>query len=182
MFVSAYSQTSVTVSGPPARLKALFRTADYFRDRKFIALPVFGGLCHANHIYNQSHVKCVMRTKSIDGLNARLVPRIPVISTSSGNAFPADTAAELFEQIIYEILTKAIQWDNVVSVFIQQASMLTISECQVLAIRTSLPIHDLITAVESELHDTKTTTDDLLSWISQTNEEETPRGTAQSKR
>ncbi|KAJ5546950.1 Type I Polyketide synthases (Type I PKS) [Penicillium frequentans] len=181
VFVSAYSQTSVTVSGPPARLKALFRTADFFRDRKFIALPVFGGLCHANHIYNKAHVECVMRTKSIDGLNARLVPRIPVISTSSGNAFPANTAAELFEQIIHEILTKAIQWDNVVSVFIQQASMLTISECQVLAIRTSLPIHDLIAAVESELNDTKTTTDDLLSWISQTNEEETPRGTAQSK-
>ncbi|KAJ5769696.1 Type I Polyketide synthases (Type I PKS) [Penicillium odoratum] len=159
VFVSAYSQSSVT----------------------FVALPVFGGLCHANHIYNETHVESVVQTKSIDGLNVRLVPRIPVLSTSSGNPFPANTAAELFEQIIYEILTQAIQWDNVVSGVIQQANMLIISECQVLAIRNSLPIHDLITAVESEINGLKMTTDDLLAWISQTHEEETPRGTAQSK-
>ncbi|KAA8646590.1 hypothetical protein EYZ11_006290 [Aspergillus tanneri] len=181
VFVSAFSQTSITVSGPPARLKRLFRTADFFRDRKFVALPVFGGLCHAKHIYNETHVQSVVRTKTIEGLSARLAPRIPIFSTSSGIAFPANTAEELFEQVIAEILTQAIQWDNVVSGVKQQANLLTNPECQVLAIRTSLPVQDLISALESETQEFRATTDDLLSWIAQPHGEDTPRGTAQSK-
>ncbi|PYH40860.1 uncharacterized protein BP01DRAFT_386964 [Aspergillus saccharolyticus JOP 1030-1] len=45
VFISAISETSVTVRGPPFRLKALFRHHASFLHRKFAQLPVLGGLC-----------------------------------------------------------------------------------------------------------------------------------------
>ncbi|MCJ1400472.1 Atrochrysone carboxylic acid synthase Agnpks1 [Xylographa trunciseda] len=183
VFISALSATSITVSGPPARLKAIFRTADFFRDRKFVALPVYGGLCHAKHIYNEDNVYHVVRTPSMESLNCKFSPRIPVHSTSTGKHFPATSATDLFQQIITEILTQPIQWDSVIQGVIQQAHVTGASQCQLLVFRTSLPIHDLSAAMKL-LPDFETSTEELISWV-QNKETATgeggPRGPQQSK-
>jgi hypothetical protein len=70
-------------------------------------------LCHANHVYNEEHVRSIIQTSSLDALDTTSAPRVPVFSTSSGKPFNAKTAKELFHQIIEEILTQPIQWDNV---------------------------------------------------------------------
>ncbi|KAH8807225.1 putative polyketide synthase, partial [Xylogone sp. PMI_703] len=181
VFISALSTTSVTVSGPPARLKAIFRTADFFRDRKFVALPVYGGLCHAKHIYNDENVHQVVRTRSIESLNSRFVPRIPIYSTSTGRPFLATNATELFEHIIKEILTQAIQWDRVVQSVIQQAQDIGASQCRVVVFRVSLPIHDLSAAL-GKLPNLQVSTEELVPWVhDKTSPSEGPRGPMQSK-
>jgi monodictyphenone polyketide synthase len=38
----------------------MFRTAKFFHEHKHIALPVYGGLCHAEHIYTQGNVQSVV--------------------------------------------------------------------------------------------------------------------------
>ncbi|KAL4995984.1 hypothetical protein BDV10DRAFT_202678 [Aspergillus recurvatus] len=182
IFLSALNRTSVTVSGPPSRLKSLFHMSEFFRDRKFIPLPVFGGLCHAKHLYNKDHVRAVVHTKSLDTLDANMVPRTPVFSSRTGDTFAADTAAELLEQIVLEILTEPIQWDDVIQGIIERVNMLAFSGCQALVFRMSLPIHDLIAATKLEIPGFQNTTEDLMSWIWQTpHGESTPRGTAQAK-
>ncbi|KAH8589374.1 putative polyketide synthase [Bisporella sp. PMI_857] len=182
VFISALSATSVTISGPPARLKGIFRTADFFRDRKFVALPVFGGLCHAKHIYTQGNVDHVVRTQSMELLNSKFAPRIPVRSPSSGQPFPATTATELFEQIITEILTCAIQWDSVIQGVIQQAINTGAFEAEVIVFRISLPIHDLSAALK-KLPDFEASTEELIPWVHEktTAYEGGPRGPLQSK-
>ncbi|KAL4733032.1 hypothetical protein BDV11DRAFT_176076 [Aspergillus similis] len=40
--VSALAATSVTISGPPTRLKAMFRTSKFFHTHRCIPLPVYG--------------------------------------------------------------------------------------------------------------------------------------------
>ncbi|MCJ1247985.1 Atrochrysone carboxylic acid synthase Agnpks1 [Trapelia coarctata] len=182
VFISALSRTSVTVSGPPSRLKGLFRTSGFFRDRKFVTLPVYGGLCHAKHIYNQQHVHDVVRTSSMHLLKSKFWSRIPIFSTSTGEPFPAKNATELFEQIITEILTQQIQWDNVVQGVIERANKIAASEWQMFVFRISLPIHDLMATLKLELQHFEASTEDLVPWVTEKTENEgAPRGPSQSK-
>ena len=172
----------MTVSGPPARLKGIFRTADFFRDRKFVTLPVYGGLCHAKHIYIKENVHQVVRTRSMELLNSKFTPQIPVHSTSTGKAFPATNATDLFERIITEILTQPIQWDSVIQGVVQKAHDIGASQCQTLVFRISLPIHDLSAAL-TKLPHFEASTEELIPWIHDKTimDEGGPRGPLQSK-
>ncbi|KAI2613400.1 putative polyketide synthase [Hypoxylon sp. NC1633] len=182
IFISALSRTSVTVSGPPARLKHLFLISDYFRDRKWIPLPVYAGLCHAKHVYNKKHVDSIIQTSSIDELDARFAPKVPIFSTSTGRPFDAKSAKGLFHNIIEEILTQAIQWDHVVQGILKKAKDGAALECQVHVFRMSLPIHDFMAAFDADLPQAKATTKDFVTWIANPAPRSSkPRGTAQSK-
>lgn len=170
----------MTISGPPSRLKALFRHVDFFRDRKFIALPVYSGLCHAKHIYTPENVASVVRTDSMKSLNARSHPTIPVLSTSTGKPYSATSTLELFEQIVCEILTQHIQWDNVIQGIVNEAQDIAASECQVFVFRMSLPSKDLIEQLTAS--NLETSTEDVVAWITREQmAKHTPRGSSQSK-
>lgn len=118
----------------------------------------------------------------MDLLKSKFSPAIPIFSTSTGRPFPAESATELFEQIVSEILTQPIQWDNVIHGVIERANNIAASECQVLVFRISLPIHDLMTALKLELQQVEATTEDLVPWIAkQTTDEGGPRGPSQTK-
>ncbi|KAF7162428.1 hypothetical protein CNMCM5623_007719 [Aspergillus felis] len=185
IFISAISRTSVTISGPPHRLKRLFRMSDFFRDRTFIALPVYGGLCHAKHIYSSQHARSVVESPSTAALDTRFIARYPVLSTSCGEPFPtATTARELFEHIVTEILTLAIEWENVIQGVVERAKLLSVSEVQVLVFRISLPVHDLLSALQTSLSErVEVTIKDLDPWVTKPRDDQgfAPRGTAQSK-
>lgn len=165
MFISALSRTSLTVSGPPARLKHIFLVSDYFRDRRSIALPVFGGLCHAKHIYSKKHVENVVHTTSIDRLDSKFSPAVSVLSTSTGSPFPAKTPGELFAHITEEIMTQTIQWDKVVNSIVHRAKHTDVSDYTVYTFRNSLPGHDLLEALSAESQEFKTRSKDLIAWI-----------------
>lgn len=172
----------MTISGPPGRLKGIFRTADFFRDRKFVALPVYGGLCHAKHIYKDENINHIVQTTSLGLLNSEFSPRLPIYSTSTGRPFPATNATSLFESIIREILTQPIQWDRVIQNLASQDRHVEVSQCQVLVFRNSLPVQDLMVALR-ELPHLEPSTKELIPWIHNehlANEEES-RGPMQSK-
>ncbi|KAF2201576.1 ketoacyl-synt-domain-containing protein [Delitschia confertaspora ATCC 74209] len=180
VFISALAQTSVTISGPPSRLASLFRTSEFFREHKSIALPVYGGLCHAQHIYTKDNVHMIVRTESLDLLTTKVKPTIPVLSTSTGTPFEAKTVYELFECIIEEILTQKIQWDKVTKGVVEQAREIGATECQVGVFRISLPVHDLMNTLKSELQ-IGTMLEDFIPWIANSTDNAGPRGAAQTK-
>ena len=124
----------------------------------------------------------VIRTSSIDALDAKFPPGVPVLSTSTGKPYPAKSASELFEHLISELLTQAIKWDTVIEGVIEQANNVAASECQVLVFRNSLPVHDLLAALKSDLHGFEASTEELIPWIAQkVNDQEVPRGPGQTK-
>ncbi|KAI0434440.1 putative polyketide synthase [Xylaria sp. FL1042] len=181
VFISAWNTTSLTISGPSERLTHLFRTADFFRDRKHVALPVYGGLCHAKHIYTVDHILRIVRTHSMEELDAKFSPRIPVYSTSSGEPFRAKTVTDLFEALIGEILTKAICWDKVVAGIVQNARDIGATQCSILVFRTSLPAIDLTEAL-GNVSDLETSTEDLIELTRNTNAtRDGPKGPLDSK-
>lgn len=169
----------MTVSGPPARLKHIFLVSDFFRDRRSIALPVYGGLCHANHIYSRAHVDAIIPGNSLDELDARFSLGVPVFSTSSGAPFPAKTARGLFRNIVEELLTQRIQWDKVVQGVLDRAMTAEISECVVHTIRNSLQIRDLVETLNAKSRQFDTKTRDLIPWITKPNSH--PKGPITSR-
>ena len=137
---------------------------------------MYAGLCHAKHIYNQQNVDHVIGTSSIDFLDSKCPPAVPVLSTGTGRPYLAKSARDLFEQIISEILREQIQWDNVIRGVIEHANNTEASECQVLVFRISLPIHDLLAALRSETQPFETSTEDLVPWIAKESSDERQSG------
>ncbi|KAF2468597.1 uncharacterized protein BDR25DRAFT_357523 [Lindgomyces ingoldianus] len=176
------SRASGLTIGPPLRLKSIFLHSDFFRDRKHVSLPVYGGLCHAKHIYNDENVQTIVQTSSTEALNSELSPRIPIFSTSTGRPFLVNNVRGIFEAIISEILTPKIEWNGVVQGVVQRVSEIAASECEVLVFRISLPVHDLISFFQVELPGLEARTQELVPWISDKNNDGWgPRGFAQPK-
>lgn len=148
--------------------------SDYFRDRKFAPLPVYGGLCHAKHIYTSEHAQAVIQIPSFEVLNAKFAAHTPIFSTNTGRPFPGRTATELFGNIIEEVLTQSIKWDNVIFGIVQRAKTAAVSECTVLTFRNSLPVRDLVETLNLEETQFKTRIKDVIPWIA--NPKTGPRG------
>ncbi|KAJ5697002.1 hypothetical protein N7536_007414 [Penicillium majusculum] len=180
IFISAVSETSVTVSGPPSRLKALFHNYASFRDRKFAQLPVYGGLCHAPHIYTSQDAQAVLPFPS---LAPRFKPIVPVMSSSSGEPFVASTAADLFEQVISELMTKQIKWENVTRGVVEKVDKSYVRDVNIKVFRHSLAAQLISTALTSTITDLPVGTDNLLAWLTTdiNHEEYAPGNSMQSK-
>ena len=182
VFVSAVSRTSVTVSGPPARLKALFNKSEFFRVSKYIPLPVFGGLCHAPHVYGQQDTKSILHGSSLNILSTKSWLMKPVWSTSTGSPYPAKDPADLWEYVVSELLTQAICWDKVIHGVVDQVKCTDASEAVLYCFGNSIPLNDLNTALATSIPQLKVSITNLMPWISQVAPADTtPRSTAQSK-
>ena len=182
IFVSAISRTSITVSGPPARLKALFKKPGFFRGSKFVALPVFGGLCHAPHIYSMRDAQTIVHGSSLNTLSTKPCPVIPLYSTSTGLPYPAKTSAELFECVVSELLMQAISWDHVVGGLVDRVKYTAATAVVLYCFGNSIPLNDLNTALKSGMPHLEVSIKNLMPWITQIiPRDTTPRSTAQSK-
>lgn len=182
IFVSAISRTSVTISGPSARLKTLFNKSEFFRAAKAIPLPVYGGLCHAPHVYGPQDTQSIVYGSSLKSLNSNSRPVMPLYSTSTGVPYQVETAAELFTQVVSELLTRAISWDRVVLGIVEHVSSSAASQAVLSCFGNSLPLNDLITALKGNMPQLNVSINDLMPWPSLVKpRDNTPRTTAQSK-
>ncbi|KAK4496177.1 hypothetical protein PRZ48_012157 [Zasmidium cellare] len=184
IFVSAVSRSSITVSGPPSRLKNLFQKSKMFRDAISIALPVYGGLCHAPHVYGRKDVQAVIH-KEAESLHIQARSGFPLAkplrSTSTGD-FYKSTGVELFEDVVTELLTKAICWDNVVEKVAHDVAQKNASTVTVNCWGESNSIRDLDAGLKSEKSDVKIQLNNYMtSLMEQDLPSSAPRGTAQSK-
>jgi monodictyphenone polyketide synthase len=179
IFVSAVSRNSVTVSGPPTRLKALFTKSELFRNAKCIPLPVYGGLCHAPHIYSEADTEEVVDTDLLLTSERKTRVVVPLYSTSTGLPYHASDSAQLFQAVVSELLTKAINWDNVIRGLIDTTKRANVSD---VGLYSSIPLHDLNTTLKTSAPGVTSSTHNLVRWLSQIEPKDTtPRTTAQAK-
>lgn len=183
IFISAIAQSSVTISGPPAKLKALFNKSEFYRTARFIALPVYGGLCHAPHIYNSQHTRTIVHDGGqLHTMTRKVWPLMPIYSTSTGSPFPAKDAAELFESVVTELLTKGITWDRVINNIVNNVKDGGACSVVLSSFGNSMPLNELNSALSKDLPGVKVTTNDFMPWLSDVSPRDTaPRGSAQSK-
>ncbi|KAH7564262.1 hypothetical protein BM1_01309 [Bipolaris maydis] len=184
IFISAISRTSVTISGPPSKLENLFKKATAFRDAKSIALPVYGGLCHAPHIYDSHDIEAIVQdvVSSSDRLVSQNEPRFPLFSTSSGTPYISSSPAELIKSVVAELLTKAIEWDKVIAQEVEYAKQNNRTQIRLSCFGNSIPLNDLRSELQKTSKDTSISLNTYMSaLLKDATENVTPRGPAQSK-
>ena len=115
-------------------------------------------------------------------LDSQLMPRVPVLSTSTGKPYRVETAGGLFEAIVAELLTQAIQWDVVVDSVVEKIIATAEPAIQVSVFGKSQATKDLLVALNG-VPNLKTTPRNLNDWASRSPDAEPkgPRGPAQSK-
>ncbi|THC91909.1 hypothetical protein EYZ11_008639 [Aspergillus tanneri] len=166
VFVSAADKTSVSVSGPPSRVKAAFQHSPILRYSKSLALPVYDGLCHASHLYSRDDIEVVNNSAESVIPTSRVV-RLPLISSQTGKPFEAKTARELFLEIGTELLTGTIYLDNVTAGILEHVKLkkATGQDYQVDSFRTSIVLKGITSAIETGFPELSLVRRDLVSWV-----------------
>ncbi|RMZ83227.1 hypothetical protein DV738_g1192, partial [Chaetothyriales sp. CBS 135597] len=180
-FISAADKNSVSVSGPPSRIKAAFQHSQALRYSKSLPLPVYDGLCHASHLYSREDIDVVIdSSRSVIPVSQPV--QLPLLSSQTGQPFAADTAGELFLEICTELLTGTIYVDNVTTGLLDSArTASTASRCQVDTFRTSLIFKGIKQALETEFPERELSGQDMVAWVYTDYEERRPRSYADSK-
>ncbi|KAJ0419484.1 hypothetical protein BJY00DRAFT_285769 [Aspergillus carlsbadensis] len=167
IFISAADKNSVSISGPPSRIKEAFQRSHDLRYSKSFALPVYDGLCHASHIYGQQEISAVLDK------SAALVPltrpvQHSLLSSRSGKPFTATTAGELFEEICTELITGTIYLDNVTANIIGRICSGFSSlphELEVDTFRTSIVFKGIMETIQATYPEIEVKRNDFVDWV-----------------
>ncbi|KAK7990459.1 hypothetical protein PG990_014739 [Apiospora arundinis] len=163
IFVSAADKSSVSVTGPPSRLKAAFHSSHVLRYSKWLPLPVYGGLCHAPHLYTDEDAQTVVYESDFRSSVDRK-PVLPLYSSQSGEVFKEKTYAQLLKAIVVEILTNGIYLDNLEAGLI--GAIRQSSYCEFLRFGKSLVSDHILSEIQSQLPQVKVNDDhqSLAAW------------------
>lgn len=167
VFVSAADKSSVSISGPPTRIKAAFLQSSDLRYSKSLPLPVYDGLCHASHLYGQQDVDIVLdKEEALLPLSKPVI--FPLISSRTGNPFSATTAGSLLSDIATELITGAIYLDRVTDGILQHVRGIPEAQsCRIYSFRTSIIFKGIVENIDSAFLDLTVARKDMVEWIHQ---------------
>ena len=121
----------MTISGPPSTLKNLADTTPSFKGFSRVSLPVHGPY-HAGHIYNEI---CITRIlQPFHDILESSKPRLPILSSFTGDRISAPTTLDLVKTILEDILQKPLHWNLVTESAVLEAEVLNASECTILPV------------------------------------------------
>ncbi|TPX15728.1 uncharacterized protein E0L32_000062 [Thyridium curvatum] len=139
-YISASALDNLGISGPPSTLKALFANGKFATSS---TTPVYGPY-HAPHLYSTTDIDKMLRLDDAFIIDAftKTKPRSTILSCSSGLRLEAPDTASLFRNIASEILTKPLQFDNVINACLDFALSSSCSRAVVLPFG---PAHNSLT-------------------------------------
>ncbi|KAI4727455.1 polyketide synthase [Aureobasidium sp. EXF-10728] len=188
IFISAWDASSVTVSGPPTRLRACLKSSDVLRYSNFFPLPVHHGLCHASHIYTDADVRTIMDGVFADtlSLTRQTKTHCPLLSSGTGEAYQASDLSHLLGQIVEELLMNRMHIDNVavsIATILEPRSSDQQQQLPLWTFRSSMVLKAILRTVSQRWEGRGTfQPHDFVDWIKETSSnQEVPRSTKQSK-
>ena len=98
------------MSGPPTTLEQLLRYPS-LESRKSVKVSIHSPY-HAAHLYNEADIEAILTPSSVDLLNS-YVPKIPVMSSTTGKSIKANNYAVLLHTALREILLEPFHWEKV---------------------------------------------------------------------
>ena len=179
VFISASDKTSVSVTGPPSRLKNAFRHSQALRYSKHLPMPVFNGLCHAPHLYTAKDVQSIVHG-SEPRCTYSLSIQLPLLSPQTGKQYLARNAGELFEEITADILMGGIFLDNLSGGIVDSISEFGSAECETFLFRSSLVSKNILETVTESIRQVTLKHVDLIDWLFDHIAPSAPRTAAQS--
>ncbi|KAF9889867.1 hypothetical protein FE257_006957 [Aspergillus nanangensis] len=180
LFISAGGVDNITISGPPSKLRQIFRVSEHLRSARYAQLPVYGGLCHAPHLYNTDHCASIMERANLAVVNRTIVDAAPVLSTRDGAPFEATTSRELFEAVILELLTGTIRWNLAVDNALDRIESGT-AGCTVYAFRPCGTVMEMVASAKAKAPESQFQICDLLDWAFQADDNNAPLRREDSK-
>lgn len=165
--ISHVDDTSVGVTGPPTRLKELFRQSEMLRSSRHSALPISGGVCHVSNIYEEEDVRAILEAAEVwERWGARAV-RVPIISPFTGSPFPCSDACHLIESICTEALTKPLHFDKLAGGVVTQilsGQQPNRPPSRILHYKATVMSETIITGIISKLPTTDADRQCLVEW------------------
>jgi acyl transferase domain-containing protein len=144
-------------------------------------MPIYGGPCHAPHIYNNSHVQRVIGTIR-PSVTKRVVNLVPFISMGTGEPYQAVTPNELFECVLTEILTGTVRWSKVVQYAVERIHSVSTVELQLHTLHSYHATQELVATMESNCSSCAVKSFSLQDWVSRGEDNcAKPIGTADCK-
>ena len=110
-YISAESDSTATLSGPPSTLVSLFSSSDTFRKARRIKLPITAAF-HAPHLRLPDVEKIIGSLSHND--EYPLMDDVVIVSTSSGKPIIAQSLGDALQHIILDILREPMRWSGVV--------------------------------------------------------------------
>ncbi|RAK88250.1 ketoacyl-synt-domain-containing protein, partial [Aspergillus costaricaensis CBS 115574] len=164
---------SVFVSGPPSRLREFFNKPGKVQSAPRAPLPVYGGPCHAAHLYDRTHAAWVVREVN-SGIASRCLSGHPLLlSMGNGQSLAGETAGELFESATYVLLTSIIRWGDVLEGVKGFPHWKDNMKLRVETFKSPSPaVHGLLSAIQSGYPESTVSLDDLDQWIIDNNLEQ----------
>ena len=108
-YISAETESSATISGPPSTLSHLFSSSPTFSKVSKVRLPITAAF-HARHLKKPDTNQIIAPEKLQDNL---IKPNVHVISTSSGSPFAADSLISLLREAVDSIFQNPLYWNKV---------------------------------------------------------------------
>ena len=100
---------SVSIGGPPSTLRSLFTESEFFKRTNNVPMKKVQGMWHTGKVYGTEHVKQI-----VEGISPKSQVCFPIFSPVTGRAFEATDGATLLEEMMTEILTQSIRWDQTI--------------------------------------------------------------------
>lgn len=148
-YVSAVGSNVITVSGPPSTLQQLFEASSTFRGSRRIQIPVHGPY-HAPHLHGDGSLQKILGSQdgSISRIIDRFHPKIPVLSTTSGERFTATSTRQLLEQILNEALNETLRFDRVLDGCVASVKGCGASICRIVPLGPINSIHGVVSVLK----------------------------------
>ncbi|KAL8876811.1 MAG: hypothetical protein Q9198_005061, partial [Flavoplaca austrocitrina] len=165
--ISHVDDTSVGITGPPTRLKELFRQSEMLHSSRHSALPISGGLCHVPNVYEQDDVRTILEAAEIWQRWGARVVQVPIVSPFTGSPFLCSDASHLIEAICTEALTKPLYFDKLaggVATQLSSGRQPNSPSCQILHYRATVMSDTIIANVISKLSTPDARRQCLVDW------------------
>lgn len=169
--ISHVDHASVGVTGPPSRLRELFRQSQRLGSSRHAPLPISGGLCHVPNVYDANDVRAILETAGVQERWGHKPVQRPLLSPYTGSPFLAADACGLIEAICTEALTKPLYFDKLGGGAVTQLKMHTQSSSfEIFHYQTSPLIGTIISSITETLSSSPGTCvrrQDLVEWLMQ---------------
>ncbi|MCJ1434804.1 hypothetical protein MMC27_004174 [Xylographa pallens] len=146
-YISSNSRDVVTISGPPATIRALFLESDYFRQRKTVPLDIFGPF-HASHLYSDADVEEIVQSIAETKINLA-IPSIRVISGITETSRPNVGMDQFLRQVVGDILIRPLSLDQVLSAVVSEARDSGRENCKISSVGPSKALSSMVSALRA---------------------------------
>lgn len=154
-YVSAISPNALTISGPHLVLDQLFRSVELSKTKP-LRLPIYGPY-HAVHLFREDVLQSILRPGS-EILESQ-TPKIPVLSTESGNWITVSTFGQMLDVVVRDVLVRPLHWEKVLESIASTVKESGSPRCTVLRLGPSNAGQSLVSALRQH-EDIETSLDD----------------------